>query len=386
LGGDNDQPIEYNQSVARNTIPKEPLEAGMFRFLSCRGGLSLLLFAAFVFSLIAADEPKKVAPTKEQITQWIRDLGDDDFDKRENASKQLWEAGQLAETALKESLKSNDLEVKRRSRELLDKFKWGIYPATPVKIVEMIQRYQAGANPDAKGAIVLELLDEGKDGRTAFTKISAAEDKELLETVRGVANVVFFNRGTEWYAKKDYDHALKDYDEAIRLNPKNANAFHNRAATWYAKKDYDHALKDYDEAIRLNPIFAGSFTNRGNVWGAKKVYDKAIKDYDEAIRLNPKNVIALNNNAWFLAVCPGKRYRDGKKALELATRACELTEWKAPVLFDSLAAAYAETGDFDKAVEWVEKALKDAEYEKEFGDAARERLKLFKDKKPFRKK
>jgi len=75
--------------------------------------------------------------------------------------------------------------------------------------------------------------------------------------------------------------------------------------------------------------------------------------------------------------------RDGKRAVELATRVCELTEWKYANPLDTLAAAYAEVGDFDKAVEWQEKASKlytDADDRKKGED----RLKLYQQRKPYR--
>ena len=137
----------------------------------------MVLLGAFACSSFAADEPKKAPPTKEQLTRLVRDLGNDDFEKREHASKRLWEAGRLAEALLKEALNSEDVEVKHRSGELLDKLKWGIYPDTPAKIVEMIQCFRAGANADAKGVIIRELLDAGEEGRTAFAKIKAAQAK-----------------------------------------------------------------------------------------------------------------------------------------------------------------------------------------------------------------
>ncbi len=82
---------------------------------------------------------------------------------------------------------------------------------------------------------------------------------------------------------------------------------------------------------------------------------------------------------------PEERLRDGKKAIELATRACELSEWKEAYKLGTLAAAYAEVGEFDKAIEWQEKANRlftDAEDKKK----GEERLKLYKDKKPYRDK
>ncbi len=358
----------------------------MFRFLSSRVVLAILLLAAFVCSRVAAEERKKAPPSKEQVAQWVRELGHDDFDKREEASKRLWEAGRLAQAPLKEALKSDDVEVQRRAQELLDKFKWGIYPDTPAKIVEMIQRYQAGANADVKAAIILELLDLGAAGRITFARISAAEDKKVFDEVRVSASLAFFHRGVAWKKKKDYDRALQDFDEAIRLNPKDPDLFTIRGNTWSDKKDYDRDIKDQDEAIRLNPKYAMAFCNRGAAWYFKKDYYRAIKDFDEAIALDPTQTLAIQNKACVLAACPDKHYRDGKKALEFATKACELTEWKTPLYYGALAAAYAETGNYDKAVEWQTKALKDKEYEKEHGELGRECLSLYKDKKPFRDK
>ena len=87
--------------------------------------------------------------------------------------------------------------------------------------------------------------------------------------------------------KKEYDKAIADYNEAIRLDPKYAGAFNNRGNAWYDKKEYDKAIADYNEAIRLDPKIAAAFNNRGIAWYDKKEYDKAIADYNEAIRLDP---------------------------------------------------------------------------------------------------
>ena len=73
-----------------------------------------------------------------------------------------------------------------------------------------------------------------------------------------------------------------------------AAAFYNRANAYSRKGEFDRSIRDYDEAIRLNPGFASAFYNRGNAFGNKGQIDRAIQDFDEAIRLNPRN-----GNAFF---------------------------------------------------------------------------------------
>jgi tetratricopeptide (TPR) repeat protein len=110
---------------------------------------------------------------------------------------------------------------------------------------------------------------------------------------------------------------------------------------------------------------------------------KAIADYTEAIDIRPKSPLPYNNRAWIWATCPDKKYRDGKKAVESATTACNLTEWHDPEYMDTLAAAYAEASDFASAVKWQTKAN---ELRKDPEDRARgqARLKLYQEKKPYR--
>ena len=75
-----------------------------------------------------------------------------------------------------------------------------------------------------------------------------------------------------------------------------ADAFNNRGNAWSDKNEYDKAIADYNEAIRLDPKFAFGFYNRGNAWNDKGELDKAIADYTEAIRLDPEIRRAPINN------------------------------------------------------------------------------------------
>ena len=135
------------------------------------------------------------------------------------------------------------------------------------------------------------------------------------------------------------------------------------------KGDLDKAIADYTETIRLEPDGPDGCPRVANL-GETSEYAKAIADYTEAIRIDPEDPSAYNNRAWLWATCPDAPHRDGKQAVASATRACELTDWKDASDLDTLAAAYAETGDFDAAVKWQEKAIKAYTEEKDRAEFA----------------
>jgi Flp pilus assembly protein TadD len=150
----------------------------------------------------------------------------------------------------------------------------------------------------------------------------------------------------------------------------------------FKKQDYDLAISDFTEAISLEPRSTAGYWGRGMAYADKGDYDKAIADYTEAIRLKPDYVMAYNNLAWLLAVCSDANVRNGSKAVEYAKKACELSEWKTPSWIDTLAAAYAEAGDFDSAVKWENKCL-EFNLSKYVSEKARQRLSLYEQKKPY---
>jgi tetratricopeptide (TPR) repeat protein len=121
--------------------------------------------------------------------------------------------------------------------------------------------------------------------------------------------------------------------------------------------DYDTAIAEFTEVIRLDPTADAAYHNRANAYADKKEYAKAVADYEQAIRLAPDDPTGHTDLAWLLATCPDAEVRDGKRAVELATRACQLSGWRDANDLENLAAGYAECGQFDKAVRWQTEAL-----------------------------
>jgi tetratricopeptide (TPR) repeat protein len=198
----------------------------------------------------------------------------------------------------------------------------------------------------------------------------------------------YYNRGVAWYSKGEYDKANCDFTEAMTLDPKYANAFYNRGLTWWVKGEYNKAIADFDNAITLDPKDALTYYNRAKVCTKMKKYDEAVRGFEKALELNPTCKI-LCAFAGFRASCPEVKYRDGKKAVELAKKAIETAgagaNWEHS---DTLAMACAEAGDFEQAVAEQRKAIEmlkgEKDYDKDDLKQAEARLELYKAKKPYR--
>ncbi len=190
------------------------------------------------------------------------------------------------------------------------------------------------------------------------------------------------NRGWIRYKAGSIENAMKDFDKSIELDREFSKAFSNRGVLLTEAGKFDLAIADFDAAIKLEEQSALAFMNRGGAWMGKHEYEKARSDFDKALELTPDDSEALNAKAWFLAICTDDSYRDGKKALELAKQACEISGMNDWSHVDTLAAALAETGNFDEAVVVQTKAIELAPNDKK--DIGRQRLELYKTGNPFR--
>ena len=114
--------------------------------------------------------------------------------------------------------------------------------------------------------------------------------QELTEAIRldpNMAEAYAYRGAVSYYIISDNDSALSDANRAIQLNPRLAMGYYARGNAYIAKNDDDRAIVDYTEAIRLDPSYVNAYNNRGGVYLLKNDYDRAIVDYTEAIRLEP---------------------------------------------------------------------------------------------------
>lgn len=200
----------------------------------------------------------------------------------------------------------------------------------------------------------------------------------------------YCSRGIALTEKGDYEKAIADCNQALKLNPAYDEAYVARGYAHHRKDEHDLAIADYTKALRLNPNNLYALINRAVAYHKKSLYREASADYHDAVRLDPNFAHGHNALAWLLATCPEADIRDGKRAVEHAKRACELTNWKQPEGFDTLAAAHAEAGDFDEAGRWQKRALDSSAFGSREPDReqvlqkARLRLSLYQERKPYR--
>ena len=166
-----------------------------------------------------------------------------------------------------------------------------------------------------------------------------------------------FNRASVYRIKSDFRRSLEDLAACLRLNPTDDLAYKTRASIRNSLAQFNQAISDCTEGLKINPNDPSALVMRGYSYSMTSRFTNALADYHQAIRPNPNFEKAHNELAWLLATCPDVAIRNGKEAVYAATKACELTNWAKWENIDTLAAAYAESGNFEKAVEYEKQAM-----------------------------
>jgi tetratricopeptide (TPR) repeat protein len=197
------------------------------------------------------------------------------------------------------------------------------------------------------------------------------------------------DKANEAIEVEDGDLVIALANRILRLAPNLGDAYNIRAEGYSFKGDYQQAIADSNEALTFDltaETKSFAYDNRGWANFMLGNHEKAKSDIEQALRLHSKNDVSLACMARILATCPEEKFRDGKKAWEFAKKAYEL---KTDSYFqDTLAAAYAECGDFDEAIRWQKKAMESAQGERSGTEKKKkelkDRLQLYEQHKPFR--
>jgi tetratricopeptide (TPR) repeat protein len=183
------------------------------------------------------------------------------------------------------------------------------------------------------------------------------------------------------------------YATSLRLDPSLKEVYVERGMMYESKGDLGRALEDYDQAIRLLPEKLSLYKIRANARERVEDYRGAAADYEHLVANTPDTerppksqdlAQAHTRLAWLLATCPDEAVRNGPRAVTLATKACELDQWRSFVSLGALAAAYAESGDFESAVRWQSKAVEWASHIEPLKKQEQTRLDLYRQGKPYR--
>ena len=189
-----------------------------------------------------------------------------------------------------------------------------------------------------------------------------------------------FELGITLEKQGDFDTAIRHYLEALRIKPDYAKAHNNLGIILAHQKKDKEAIFHLSEAIRIDSNYAEPHYNLGIIYADKRNIEKAILHYKKALYLNPNMAQAIYNLSWILTSCEDERFRNGEEAVKLAERLYKIAPNNQPLALDALAAAYAETKEFDAAVLTAHKGLELAEQQgsKELVLGLKKRLELYK--------
>jgi protein O-mannosyl-transferase len=153
------------------------------------------------------------------------------------------------------------------------------------------------------------------------------------------------------------DEAMVHYEEAIKLQPDYADAYYNRGNVLFAQGRTDEAIVDWEKTLQIQPNDADAYTGLGNALLRKGSLREAIANYEKALALAPEDPHSRNNIAWVLATSSDASIRDAAKAIDLAHVAVALSGGREPRFLRTLAAGYAESGQFSDALAVAQQAV-----------------------------
>jgi protein O-mannosyl-transferase len=163
--------------------------------------------------------------------------------------------------------------------------------------------------------------------------------------------------GNALFQKGSIDESIVHYQRALAIRPYYVTAHYNLSSAYLKKGEIEETIFHCQAALSIEPEHADAHSNLATALLRKGEIGNAIEQYEKTLKIARRSVPALNNLAWIFATYSDPAFRDGTKALELADEANEFSGRTNPIILRTLAAAYANAGQFSRAVEVGQLAL-----------------------------
>ncbi len=239
----------------------------------------------------------------------------------------------------------------------------GLAPETAEPLVLRARLHQMAGDGDAARADVERVLGRQPDHAAAL------ELRGLLAADRS-----------------DYPAAIGDFRRLVRQQPDDAVLVSQLGLLYLADKQPREAIRRFDRALEIDPGLLVALRGRSDAEITVGDHAAALVDLEKAMEVDPEDESVLNNLAWLLSTSPEDALRDGKRAVGIAAKACELSEWKKPHIISTLAAAHAESGDFEQARKFSRQAVDGSEPTSEVRGQLESELASYENGKPWRER
>ena len=214
----------------------------------------------------------------------------------------------------------------------------------------------------------------------------AAADLERVLTKTPDHPAALELRGLIAADRQDYASAIRDFRRLVSQRQDDVVLIGQLGTLYLMAKQPRQAIKRFSRAIEIDEGNFPCRRGRSDAEIAIGDHAAALTDLEKALELEPDDPGVLNNLAWLLATSPDEAIRDGKRAIELATKACEVTKWKQPHIISTLAAGYAETGDFETARKYSQQAVESEDGAEEVKQQLAGELASYQAGKPWRER
>ena len=219
---------------------------------------------------------------------------------------------------------------------------------------------------------------------------ASGDYKEALADVNRVLELeprmpeAFLRRSSIAAGDGNYRQAISDLRQLLRLDPGNQVWLLQIANIYLADNRPSMAIDTYDQIIKDHPEAWNARRGKADALLSVGDHQKAVEQYESILKKLPEDSASLNNLAWVLATSTVDEVRNGERSIELAEKACKLTDYKAPHILSTLAAGFAEMGNFEKARDWSTKAVELGEGP--IKEQLAEELESYKTEKPWRER